>query len=90
MTTDLKTILTAFSLFHFNLHLVNTNELGKSHAESWAGWYTPVIPALRRLRLKDCCKIQANLGYILSLSLPGLKQTSKNKQKVHQKDIENV
>jgi hypothetical protein len=32
---------------------------------SWAWWFTPVIPALRRLRQEDL-KLKASLGFIMS------------------------
>ena len=32
------------------------------------GWYTPVTPALERLRQEDCYEFQASLGYRVRLS----------------------
>jgi hypothetical protein len=33
--------------------------------QSWAWWYTPVIPALGRLR-QEACELKVSLGYIAS------------------------
>jgi hypothetical protein len=40
----------------------------KKGDKSWAWWYTPVIPALRRLRQGNC-ELEASLGYIVSTCL---------------------
>jgi hypothetical protein len=43
---------------------------------SWAWWYTPVIPALRKAQQEDC-KFEASLDYIVR---PCLKTTTITKQ----------
>jgi hypothetical protein len=44
---------------------------------SWAWWYKPIIPALKRLRQQDC-GFQVSLGYIVR---PCLKKERKKERK---------
>lgn len=41
------------------------NHLRKK-VECWMWWRLPIIPALRRLRLEDCCKFEVRVGYVVS------------------------
>lgn len=48
--------------------------------EKFIYWlFTPVIPALRRLKQEDCCECETSLGYIVSMGLQS--ETSLNRTK---------
>lgn len=42
----------------------------------------PVIPAFGRLRKKDCCEFEANMGYIVVPGQPALQNVKKKTHKI--------
>lgn len=46
-------------------------EFIKANYPNWAGrkWYIPIIPAFRKLRQREPCKFEGNLGYITRYNL---------------------
>jgi hypothetical protein len=55
-------------------------KLKKTEPECWVWWYTPVIPALEKLRQEDL-KFEVSLGYIVISCLKKKKKRKKKKTK---------